>query len=612
MVHDAAKTIHEGDAEVSEACDFARYYAASAGQIGRLETEGVDFTPLGTVVVASPWNFPFAIPAGGVLAALAAGNAVILKPAPESVLTAWLVAGQCWEAGVPADVLQFLPCPDDEVGQALISHDEVDAVILTGSYETASMFLSWKPGLRLHAETSGKNAMIITAAADIDLAVKDLVHSAFSHSGQKCSAASLAIVEARVYDDPAFRAQLADAVISLKVGPPGELDTVIGPLVRAPRGPLLSALSSLEEGEQWLVQPRADPSNPHLWTPAVKLGVRPGSPFHQTECFGPVLGVIRAENLDQAIDWQNATPFGLTGAIHSLDPTEISHWLERVQVGNAYVNRGTTGAIVNRQPFGGWKRSVVGPTFKAGGPNYVLSLGRWATNSDVDPECFARSIENWWKTELAIGHDPSKLTFERNVLRYVPLPDLVFLRAGGDATDDQVALALAAAAKAGVTVAVSSPRARPRLGDDFDVEIRVEGAGDLAARLLSDRVETAGGRNPLPSGLRRPEVARVVSRRPLSEPRAAGTGPGRIRLLGEPEPEVVRAASSMGWVVDDAPAVAHGLLELLRWVREQAISETAHRHGNLTGGVVTVEPARPSAAGPGGASSGEAPAGSPG
>jgi len=202
-----------------------------------LERDGLAFAPYGTAVVASPWNFPYAIPAGGVFGALAAGNAVILKPAPETVLTARLLAEQCWAGGVPRDVLQFLPCPDDEVGRRLITHPDVDAVVLTGSWDTARLFLGWRPALALHAETSGKNALVITAAADLDLAVADLVRSAFGHAGQKCSAASLAVVEASVYDAAAFRRRLADRVSSLIVGAGWDLDADVGPLIRPPEGP---------------------------------------------------------------------------------------------------------------------------------------------------------------------------------------------------------------------------------------------------------------------------------------------------------------------------------------------------------------------------------------
>ncbi|MEM1063327.1 MAG: aldehyde dehydrogenase family protein, partial [Planctomycetota bacterium] len=180
------------------------------------------------------------------------------------------------------------------------------------------------------------------------------MRSAFGHSGQKCSAASLAILEAEVYDDLDFRRQLLDAVRSLRVGPSSDPAALVTPLVQAPGPELRRALTTLEAGEEWLLEPRpVDGDTPHLWSPGIRLGVRPGSWFHRTECFGPVLGLTRADDLDHAIAIQNDIAYGLTAGIHSLETAEIECWADRVEAGNLYVNRGTTGAIVNRQPFGG-------------------------------------------------------------------------------------------------------------------------------------------------------------------------------------------------------------------------------------------------------------------
>ena len=277
MLLDGAKTVAEADPEVSEAIDFARYYAGAL----RFDREVADCRPepLGLVVVTPPWNFPLAIPAGGVLAALMAGNVVILKPAREAVLVGWHLAQALWTAGIPKEALQFLPCPDDEVGRALVTDPRVDAVILTGSAETARLFLEWRPDLRLFAETSGKNSLIVTALADRDQAIKDLIRSAFGHNGQKCSAASLAICEAEVYDDPAFRRQLRDAAASLagRVGlGSGQPRHAADP---AARPELQRALTSLDDGETWLLEPRQTAANPRLWSPGIKLGVRAGLVF---------------------------------------------------------------------------------------------------------------------------------------------------------------------------------------------------------------------------------------------------------------------------------------------------------------------------------------------
>ena len=535
MAGEAGKTIREGDPEVSEAIDFARYYGADGTRlVGELSAAGLSVTPRGVVLVIAPWNFPYAIPAGGVCAALAAGNAVILKPAPETRRIGWVLAQQLWEAGVPRDLLQYVACDDNEIGRRLVTHEDIATVVLTGSYDTAKMFMSWKPDVHLLAETSGKNALIITAAADIDGALRDLVRSAFGHAGQKCSAASLAIVEASVYDDPAFPQRLSDAVSSLRVGWPSEPATVMGPLINSPSGSLHRALTTLDPGESWLVEPHpigaAGGGPTRMWSPGVKVGVRPGSWFHLTECFGPVLGVMRADDLDHAIDLQNATPYGLTGGIHSLDPAEVRTWLERVEVGNAYVNRHITGAVVQRQPFGGWKRSSIGAGAKAGGPGYVLGL---SDISDPTPPAIAvaaPSFDYWWATWFGVDHDPSGLRSERNVLRYRSLQGVV-LRVDQSVSADTVEVARAAARRCGVTVRVS--------------DATNESEQDLRTRLTSSGAE------------------RVRSLVDVSDD-------FRLWLLDH----------TIG--LDLAPVSNNGRIELGRWLKEQAISETTHRYGRLT------------------------------
>ena len=541
MAHETGKTVLEGDPEVSEAIDFARYYAFATDTLAELRAAGLDFDPYGTVVVTSPWNFPLAIPAGGVFAALAAGSAVVLKPAPEAVGISRLLAEAVWAAGVPEEVLQFVPAPDSEVGQRLITHPDVDAVILTGSHETARMFLDWRPSLNLHAETSGKDAIVVTAAADLDAAVRDIVRSAFGHAGQKCSAASLAILEASVYDDRRFLRQLADAVRSLIVGRATDLATTMGPLIGPPRGPLADALCTLEEDEHWLVRPEQLDDAGVQWSPGVKLGVSAGSAFHLTECFGPVLGLMRADDLNHAIELQNGTPFGLTGGIQSLDPNEIEHWLERVEVGNAYVNRPITGAIVARQPFGGWKRSVVGRPAKAGGPNYVMSMGRWSQRDALDVAAAKESFAHWWNREFSRGHDPVGLRYERNEMRYRKLPKGVLLRVGPDVSAEEVEVAVAAAGVAGCTLKLSSPISR----SDLRLPVVIEEEATLATRLARLSID-------------------------------------RVRVLGGATDVLRRGVHSAGVTLDEEPLSGNGRVELLHWLREQAVSETLHRFGTLT------------------------------
>ncbi len=535
MSLDAGKTMDQGIPEVTEAIDFARFYGRSAIQT---ITETAPSAPVGVVVVVPPWNFPYAIPAGGVLAALAAGNAVILKPAPESVATAWLLVEQLWRAGVPRTVLQFLPSRDDEVGTHLITHDGVDAVILTGSWDTARLFTSWRPDLRLLAETSGKNALLISATADIDAAVKDLVASAFGHAGQKCSAASLAIVEASVHDNPAFLRQLRDAVTTEVVGPGPDPATVIGPVIRPAEGPLLRALTVLEPGESWLVAPRQLDDTGHLWSPGVKIGVQPGSWTHRTEWFGPVLGVMRAPDLDTAIEWQNAVDFGLTAGIHALDTGECETWIARIEAGNAYVNRGTTGAIVNRQPFGGWKKSSVGPTAKAGGENYVACLRDWAPGQAALTN---EAVQAWWAQVGSVARDLTGLAVERNLVRYRPLPQPVLVRIDAATRAADLESVRRLAARTGTPILLSATESR---GADTVVESLVQARQRVAAGAIS-RVRWLSGEDP-----------------------------GDLALVG----------LDAGVNLDRRPVAGTVAVEAPRWMHEQSVCVTAHRYGNVGAG----------------------------
>jgi RHH-type proline utilization regulon transcriptional repressor/proline dehydrogenase/delta 1-pyrroline-5-carboxylate dehydrogenase len=478
-----------------------------------------------------PWNFPVAIPAGGVLAALAAGSTVVLKPAPQAAACSALIADLCHLAGVPRAALRYLPAGDDEAGRRVVTHPDVDAVVFTGSTETATMFLGWRPDLRLHGETSGKNAIVVTATADLDHAVADIVRSAFSHAGQKCSAASLAIVEAPLHDDPAFLERLRDAASTMVTGPAHDPATDVGPLIDPPGERLHRALTVLDEGERWLLQPRRLDAAGTMWTPGIRVGVQPGSWFARTECFGPVLGVIRADDLTHAVAIQNATDFGLTAGLHALDPGEIRWWLDAVEAGNLYVDRGITGAIVRRQPFGGWKGSVVGPTYKAGGPNYVGGLMRWSDDGVPIDQVVTR-WEAWMREVGNAEQEPSGLAVERNLFRYRPRPGIVV-----------------------------------RVGPDTDVRSRA--LVDHAARITGARVVWSYSD-------REPATA-------LAE-RLGGLGADRLRLLDtDPSAAQVlrRAAHAARIAVDDAPPVAAAEIELPRWLREQAVSVTWHRHGRV-------------------------------
>lgn len=250
MASETGKTIDQADPEVSEAIDFAHFYGTLASSLD--DVDGATFTPAALTLVAPPWNFPVAIPAGSTLAALAAGSAVVLKPAPPAERSGAVLASIIETAldahGAPADVLAFLQVSESDLGQQLIASPMVDQVILTGAYETAELFRSFRPDLPLLAETSGKNAVIVTPSSDLDLAVKDVVASAFGHAGQKCSAASLVVMVGSVAKSKRFRNQLLDAVASLTVGYPTDAATQMGPVIEPASGKLLDGLTKLGAG----------------------------------------------------------------------------------------------------------------------------------------------------------------------------------------------------------------------------------------------------------------------------------------------------------------------------------------------------------------------------
>lgn len=571
MGSECGKVLEQGDPEVSEAIDFAHYYAESAKRVESIE--GAVHQPVGLTVVTPPWNFPVAIPAGSTLAALAAGSAVIIKPARQARRSGAVMIEALWEAGVPRDVLQYVQLDGRELGQHLISDPAVERVILTGGYETAELFRSFRPDLPLLAETSGKNAIIVTPHADLDLAAKDVAYSAFGHAGQKCSAASLVILVGSAARSERFRRQLIDAVGSYQVGQPWDGSSRIGPLIGPADGKLLHALTALEPGEKWVIEPEKLDDEGRMWRPGIREGVAAGSPFHLTEYFGPVLGIMTAKTLDEATAMVNAIDYGLTSGLHSLDDDEIAQWLAGVQAGNLYVNRGITGAIVQRQPFGGWKKAAVGAGTKAGGPSYLIGLSDWEdapVTADAPKDAVSRAalaaLEKadakdadtaWlqgalstdvavWRDEFSAVRDATGLITEQNALRYDVLPVTIRIE---DATVAQAIRVIAAGVRAGSRLSVSTAAELPAsvrawLSDE-SVGVAVEDAtawGDRAARL-------------------------------------AETG-GRIRLVGgDTAALAARTAGSPAVAVYAGPVVSAGRIELLPFLREQAVSISAHRFG---------------------------------
>ncbi len=564
------KTFMEGDVEVSEAVDFCRFYPISMKRFAELDT--IRCTPKGIILVIPPWNFPLAIPVGGVASALAGGNTVILKPATVAFPIAWEFAKCFWEAGVPKETLQVVCCDGREPLNYLTAHPAIRHVILTGGTDTAFRLLENNPKCPLSAETGGKNAIILTGSGDRDHAIQNIVSSAFSNSGQKCSACSLLLVEKDVYDDPEFAAKLKDAVTSMQTGSVWEPNNIIGPMVDNHNDKLLHAVEHLEPGESWLVAPEFIDDRKYILKPCVKWGVRPESYTFRTELFGPLLAVVRIENLQQGIEYVNSTEYGLTSGLQTLDEAERELWRNSIEAGNLYINRGITGAIVNRQPFGGMKLSAFGGGIKAGGPNYVSCFldieeaklpGTGKTNTAFTDfaalldggdkarfEAAASSYWQNWEMEFSQERDVNHIIGEENTFRYLPLKNCVLrVQTSDKLCDVLMVVAASSIARTPITVSITS--------DDPKCKTLQQLAGkkDKLSVVVQDEASFIN------------DMAKYE----------------RIRVCSPDLPEAIyKKAAGLGKYIATAPPLAEGRVEMLHYVKEQSIAFEYHRYGSIT------------------------------
>ncbi|MBC8257655.1 MAG: bifunctional proline dehydrogenase/L-glutamate gamma-semialdehyde dehydrogenase [SAR324 cluster bacterium] len=587
------KTFYESDPEISEAIDFIEYYPHSLSLLEKQTS--LKLSPQGVVLVIPPWNFPIAIPTGGVAAALAAGNTVLFKPSPLAFPLGLAIAECFWDAGIPREALQLVTCEDGEPIQTLSGHSDVDAIIFTGGTKTALELLEKRPDAELSAETGGKNATIVTAMADRDQAVEHILHSAFSHSGQKCSATSLLVLEKEVYEDEIFRKQLLDAIQTLKVGSVWNFSNKMGPLIREPLADLRKGFETLGTGERWALPlageapPKCAENNPKLWQPAVKWGVRRGSYSHQTEFFGPLLSVMRAESLEDAIEIVNDTPYGLTSGLESLDPREQKIWTEKILAGNLYINRVTTGAIVLRQPFGGMGLSAIGAGIKAGSPNYAMQFCKieesdMPTQGPLRVESPLQSLARNWQTELIRSEhaqirnelhktiqaiysclfqyesefsgeqDFFRLRGQDNLFRYLPVGK-VTVRLHKDDGLFETLIRIAAARIAKCEVEVSLHKNLKNSVTEF--------LSGKDGQRLCDSVKFCS------------ESDKELSVRLSGIDRLRYAHPDRV-------PQTIhQAAAKLGKHVSRHVPLAEGRIEMLRYLREQSISSDYHRYGNL-------------------------------
>ncbi len=563
------KAFMEGDVEVSEAIDFARFYPLSMKKFEEFNT--VSHKAKGTILVISPWNFPLAIPVGGVAAALASGNTVILKPATVAMPIAWEFAKCFWDAGVPKEAFQVVCTADRQSLSYLTSHPNIKHTILTGGTDTAFDLLKASPRTPLSAETGGKNAIILTESGDQDHAILNIVASAFGNAGQKCSACSLLLVEKGIYYDEAFKNKLKDAVTSIRTGSVWNGINIVGPMITNQNDKLLYAIEHLEQGESWLVEPEFVDEKKYILKPSVKWGVKPNSYTFKNELFAPLLAVVCINSLEEGIKIVNSSEYGLTSGLQSLDENEIALWKSKIEAGNLYINRGITGAIVDRQPFGGMKRSAFGGGIKAGGVNYVSCFVEFAekeiaeTNEsnhalanllieekDKNRLNYAyKSIAKAWQEEFSLERLTQKLNGEKNTFRYLALKNCALRVLESDNIVDVLIIMLASStAKTPLTVSVGSKDTKLSILEKAskildNITLRFDDKTSFLDSMINyDRIRTCT-----------PHFS----------------------------DNFYKTAAELGLHIANQPPLVEGRLELLHYLKEQSITHEYHRYGSVFG-----------------------------
>ncbi|WP_104757958.1 proline dehydrogenase family protein [Helicobacter salomonis] len=575
---EVGKTFAESDAEVSEAIDFLEFYPHSLQTLLK-EYPHVSFKPKGVGVVVAPWNFPIGISVGSIASALAGGNVVIYKPSSLSVVVGYRLCECFWDAGVPRDVLIYLPCRGGELSAHLLNNSAVHFAILTGSEETAYEMLKANPTLHLSAETGGKNATIVTKMADREQAVKNVVHSAFSNSGQKCSATSLLILEEEVYEDPNFKKTLVDATNSMSVGDPLELHHKIGTLASTPSSKVRKALDHVETHEEWVLKPEFIDDNPYLMKPCIRYGTQKGDYTYNTELFVPLLSVMKAKDLKEALELANGTGYGLTAGLESLDEREWEYFIEHIEAGNIYVNKPTTGAIVLRQPFGGIKKSAVGLGRKVGSYNYALQFVHIEEHSTPTPpadahlpfiqilEAFSAHHAHAYEDLIALARDyayHAQHTFntptefihvrgEENYFSYTKVANVGYRVRAEDELLELFSVVLACAVcNIPLTISVDNSPTNPHFN------------------LLLECLE----------GMQH-HFKPSVFYESLEEFSAKLGGFVRVRYFGQGLDALYQASAQAGIVLANAKPLRCGRFELLNYFLEKSISISYHRYGNL-------------------------------
>jgi RHH-type proline utilization regulon transcriptional repressor/proline dehydrogenase/delta 1-pyrroline-5-carboxylate dehydrogenase len=388
MVLEVGKTWREADADTAEAIDFCRYYAREMNRLSepRLtqvvagEKDTLAYFPRGVCLVIAPWNFPLAILTGMAVAGLVSGNTVIIKPAEQSPIIGAKLAQGLREVGFPSSSFSFLPGVGEEIGPKLVSHPLVDMIVFTGSADVGLSIIETAakkpaPGQKgvkkVIAEMGGKNALIVDEDADLDEALQGAIHSAFGFQGQKCSALSRLLVHEKVYD--AFVKRFAEAAANLKIGDPTDPAFQMGPVVdQEAQTRIKKTIEEAKSRLKVLFSASQIPAEGCYVPPSIFEVTDEKDSIFQREIFGPVVAVKKISSVEEGVKLVNSVPYALTGGIYSRSPSKIDYCRREMEVGNMYINRAITGAIVERHPFGGFKLSGIGS--KAGGPDYLIQF----------------------------------------------------------------------------------------------------------------------------------------------------------------------------------------------------------------------------------------------
>lgn len=589
---ETGKTFLEIDPEVSEAIDFVEFYPHSLETLKK-QNPNTTFKPKGIGVTIAPWNFPVGISVGTIAAPLAAGNVVLYKPSSLSMLTGYKLCECFWDAGIPRDALIFLPAKGSDISKYILSDEAVKFSILTGGEDTAYAMLEANPTLLLSAETGGKNATIVSKFADRDSAVKNIIHSAFSNSGQKCSATSLLVLEDEVYEDEEFKKALVDAAASLAVGSPFVFKNKLGALCDKPSEKLTKAINELEAGEEWALKPTFINDNAHLMTPGIKYGVKKGAFTHMNELFAPLLSVIRAKDLQEAIELVNATGYGLTAGFESLDEREWEYFHTHIQAGNIYINKPTTGAIVLRQPFGGVKKSAIGFGRKVGIYNYITqfmdieaktdtnlldsplanALEKLSKASDESTQAtlanaalMAKSYAHHYKHEFSVARDYVNIRGEDNLFSYTRIKNLAFRVCEQDSLQDIL----------GVIIGCNTLGLSPLVSYEKKVDSRIcdTNAQKVDSRAIITLAQKVCQMTDLAADFVAESSDEFIAKLPLFE---------RVRYHAKPDTSDPIYQATAKWakiIIRDKPLL-NGRFELLFYHNEKALSVSYHRYGNL-------------------------------